>query len=146
MRLASYRFFFREYRRLFSFALRNNLVRFLDFHSSAAPLIYGVIIRLFSKNLVWIANCYSYLVFDLYIYLESGIYCNGWGDKIIRILTRYGRITNTEREEISRSLATSKSITEIAKELGRHPATIFREIKRNSGKSGYRAFSTSNRA
>ena len=60
--------------------------------------------------------------------------------------TRYGRITNTEREEISRALATGKTITEIAKELGRDRTTIFREINRNSGKSGYRAFSASNRA
>jgi IS30 family transposase len=60
--------------------------------------------------------------------------------------TRYGRITNNEREEISRSLATGKTITEIATELGRHRTTIFREIKRNCGKSGYRAFSASRRA
>ncbi len=60
--------------------------------------------------------------------------------------TRYGRITNMEREEISRSLAIGKTITEIATELGRHRTTIFREINRNSGKSGYRAFSASRRA
>lgn len=60
--------------------------------------------------------------------------------------TRYGRITNNEREEISRSLATGKTITEIATELGRYRTTIFREIKRNCGKSGYRAFSASRRA
>jgi transposase, IS30 family len=60
--------------------------------------------------------------------------------------TRYGRITDHEREEISRFLAIGKSITEIAIELGRHRTTIFREINRNSGKSGYRAFSASKRA
>ena len=60
--------------------------------------------------------------------------------------TRYGRITNNEREEISRSLAIGKTIAEIATELGRHRTTIFREIKRNCGKSGYRAFSASRRA
>jgi IS30 family transposase len=60
--------------------------------------------------------------------------------------TRYGRITNDEREEISGSLATGKSITEIAIESGRHRTTIFREINRNSGKSGYCAFSASRRA
>ena len=60
--------------------------------------------------------------------------------------TRYGRITNNEREDISRSLATGKTVTEIARELGRHRTTIFREIKRNCGKSGYRAFSASRRA
>jgi transposase, IS30 family len=60
--------------------------------------------------------------------------------------TRYGRITNYEREEISRALVMGKTITEIATELGRHRTTIFREINRNSGKSGYRAFSASRRA
>jgi IS30 family transposase len=60
--------------------------------------------------------------------------------------TKYKRITNNEREEISRSLALGKSIPEISKELGRHRVTIFREINRNSGKSGYRAFSASRRA
>lgn len=47
--------------------------------------------------------------------------------------------------EISRFLAVGKSITESAKELVRHRTTIFREINRNSRKSGYRAFSASNR-
>ena len=60
--------------------------------------------------------------------------------------TKYYRITNNEREEISRSLALGKSIPEISKELGRHRVTIFREVNRNSGKSGYRAFSASRRA
>lgn len=60
--------------------------------------------------------------------------------------TRYGRITNNEREEISRSLAIGKTTSEIATELGRHRTTVFREIKRNCGKSGYRAFSASRRA
>lgn len=60
--------------------------------------------------------------------------------------TKYNRITDNEREEISRSLAVGKSITEISNELGKHRTTIFREVKRNSGKSGYRAFSASKRA
>jgi len=58
----------------------------------------------------------------------------------------YQRISNSEREEISRSLATGKSIPKISKELGRHRTTIYREIKRNSGVTGYRAFSASRRA
>jgi IS30 family transposase len=60
--------------------------------------------------------------------------------------TKYKRITNGEREEISRSLALGKSIADISKELGRHRVSIYREINRNSGKSGYRAFSASRRA
>jgi IS30 family transposase len=61
-------------------------------------------------------------------------------------IIKYYRITNNEREEISRSLAIGKSIPEISKELGRHRVTIFREVNRDSGKSGYRAFSASKRA
>ncbi len=60
--------------------------------------------------------------------------------------TKYNRITNNEREQISRSLAIGKSIPEISRGLGRHRVTIFREINRNSGKNGYRAFSASRRA
>lgn len=60
--------------------------------------------------------------------------------------TKYKRINTDEREEISRFLAAGKSLAEIARELDRHPATISREIQRNRGKSGYRAFSASKRA
>jgi IS30 family transposase len=60
--------------------------------------------------------------------------------------TKYKRITNKEREEISRNLAAGKAISEISKELGRHRSSVFREIRRNRGKSGYRAFSASRRA
>lgn len=60
--------------------------------------------------------------------------------------TNYRRITNEEREEISRSLALGKSISLIASELGRNRTTIQREISRNSGKSGYRAFSACRKA
>jgi transposase, IS30 family len=60
--------------------------------------------------------------------------------------TTYRRITNREREEISRSLAAGKTIPEISQGLGRNRSSIYREIQRNSGKSGYRAFSASRRA
>ena len=56
------------------------------------------------------------------------------------------RLTNEEREEISRSLAQGNSVPEIAKLLDRDRSMIWREIKRNSGKTGYRAFSASKRA
>ena len=59
---------------------------------------------------------------------------------------KYKRLTNKEREDISRGLAQRKSIREIAGWLGRAPSTVTREIKRNSGKTGYRAFSASQRA
>ena len=59
---------------------------------------------------------------------------------------RYTRLTDQERESISRGLAQHKSIRQLAKELNRSPSTISREIRRTKGKSGYRAFSASRRA
>jgi len=44
-----------------------------------------------------------------------------------------------EREEISRGLAAEASIRSIARELGRAPSTISREISRNGGRCKYRA-------
>jgi transposase, IS30 family len=58
----------------------------------------------------------------------------------------YKRLSNDEREEISRSLAKGKGLNEIAAVLGRDRTTVWREVKRNCGKSGYRAFSASKRA
>jgi transposase, IS30 family len=52
-----------------------------------------------------------------------------------------------EREEISRGLAADESQAEIARRLGRHKATISREIDRNSPPGGpYRAVSAQARA
>jgi IS30 family transposase len=59
---------------------------------------------------------------------------------------KYTRLTNKERESISRGLAQKKSIREIARGIERSASTVTREIWRNSGKSGYRAFSASQRA
>jgi len=59
---------------------------------------------------------------------------------------RYTRLSDQERESISRGLAQHKSIRQLARELNRSPSTISREIRRNKGKSGYRAFSASRRA
>ena len=58
----------------------------------------------------------------------------------------YRRLAIQERENISRGLAQQKTLRIIAKELNRSPSTISREITRNSGKSGYRAFSASQKA
>jgi len=58
----------------------------------------------------------------------------------------YMRLTTSEREEVSRSLAVGMTQKEIARLIGRHPATISREIKRNRGRSGYRAYSADRRA
>jgi len=59
---------------------------------------------------------------------------------------KYKRLENQERESISRGLAQRRTIRDIAREIGRSPSTVSREIKRNSGKTGYRAFSASRRA
>ena len=60
--------------------------------------------------------------------------------------TTYKRLTNDEREEISRSIAKGTGLAEIAEKLGRHQTTIRREVKRNRGKTGYRAFTASKKA
>ena len=59
---------------------------------------------------------------------------------------QYGRLTVVEREEISRGIAQGESIIAIAGHLGRVASTVYREVKRNSGNGGYRAFSAGNRA
>src|SRR3989344_4818810 len=61
----------------------------------------------------------------------------------------YRRLTNREREEISRGLAAGISQVEMARILNRHPSTISREIGRGSGRrsrSEYRAFSAGRKA
>jgi IS30 family transposase len=61
----------------------------------------------------------------------------------------YRRLTNREREEISRFLAADVTQAEIGRQLGRHPSTISREVRRNSGREArreYRAFSAGRRA
>lgn len=50
----------------------------------------------------------------------------------------------TEREVVSRGLACKRSIRSIARELGRSPSTISREIKRNGGLDRYRACDADN--
>lgn len=48
-------------------------------------------------------------------------------------------LTLAERENISRAVVNCQSIRSIAAQLGRAPSTISREIKRNGGRSNYRA-------
>jgi IS30 family transposase len=63
-------------------------------------------------------------------------------------INKYRRLTNREREEISRGLAAGIKQVEIAGKLNRHPATISREIRRNIGKHRreYLAFTASRKA
>ncbi len=59
---------------------------------------------------------------------------------------QYRRLSDVEREEVSRGLAQGESISAMAVRLDRAPSTLSREVNRNSGKSGYRAFSAGRRA
>ena len=51
-----------------------------------------------------------------------------------------------EREEISRGIATGRSIRRIATRLGRAPSTVSREVRRCGGRSAYRAAEADARA
>lgn len=58
----------------------------------------------------------------------------------------YTRLLSCEQEEISGGLAAGMSGRAIATALTRSPSTIAREVARNSGTTGYRAFSARQRA
>ena len=49
-------------------------------------------------------------------------------------------LTLAEREEISRGIASGRSLRSIALRLSRSPSTISRELNRNGGRQGYRAY------
>jgi len=55
-------------------------------------------------------------------------------------------LTLGEREEISRGLASKISLRQIAKNLGRAPSTVSREINRHGGRKNYRAILADERA
>jgi len=59
---------------------------------------------------------------------------------------RANHLTFDEREEISRALAVGASMRELARQLGRAPSTISREVARNGGPDGYRAANADARA
>lgn len=53
-------------------------------------------------------------------------------------MQKYTHLTLEQRYQISALLKSNISISEIARQLGYHKSTISREIKRNTGKRGYR--------
>ena len=55
-------------------------------------------------------------------------------------------LTLAEREDISRGLVAGTSMRQLAKQLGRAPSTISREIARNGGQRSYRAVTSDERA
>src|SRR5450759_4000273 len=50
------------------------------------------------------------------------------------------RLRASEREEISRGLRAGEPLRRIAARLGRAPSTVSREVARNGGRPGYRAW------
>jgi transposase, IS30 family len=56
------------------------------------------------------------------------------------------QLSFAEREQISRGAAGGKSARAIARELGRAPSTVTRELARNGGRRRYRALSAQGRA
>ena len=56
------------------------------------------------------------------------------------------RLSEREREQISRGLVASRSYREIAAELGRPPSTVSREVARNGGRGRYRCVRAEARA
>jgi IS30 family transposase len=59
---------------------------------------------------------------------------------------QYTRLSEEERETISKGLVQNKSIRSIAEGLGRSSGSISREINRNQSRSGYWAFTTNQKA
>lgn len=59
---------------------------------------------------------------------------------------KYRRLTDTEREDISRGLAQGETLSAIARRFGRPSSTVSREVNRHSGESSYRAFSAGRQA
>jgi len=59
---------------------------------------------------------------------------------------RADALTLEEREEIRIGIGRDETATEIGVRLGRHRATIWREVKNNGGRCGYRAFQAQDRA
>lgn len=57
-----------------------------------------------------------------------------------------GSLRLEEREEISRGIAAGGSIRQIARDLGRSPSTVSREVRRNGGSLAYRASQADGRA
>lgn len=53
-------------------------------------------------------------------------------------MSHYQHLSIKERESIWEYRIKGKSIREIAKQLGRSPSTVSRELRRNQGKQGYR--------
>jgi len=59
---------------------------------------------------------------------------------------RSGRLTMDDREAISFGLRSGHSMSSIAREIGRSPSTVTREVKNNGGRDDYRIWRSHQRA
>ena len=71
---------------------------------------------------------------------------NAEGGMPARWKTREMGLSTADREEIRAGIARGDSNAVLARRLGRHPSTIGREISRNGGRDGYRAWAADRRA
>lgn len=90
--------------------------------------------------------------------VEIGRALDRWPAAILQVLRRHGGfaprqrcrsmrvLQASEREEISRCLASGMTMQQIARKLGRAASTISREIDRNGGVAAYRANEADKRA
>src|SRR5450759_1785229 len=69
----------------------------------------------------------------------QGIFSATGGVRPVRRTRSSIALSLSEREEISRGIASDESMRSIATRLGRSPSTISREIQRNGGDGKYRA-------
>lgn len=78
-------------------------------------------------------------LFDRYHTSIQGIFSAAGGVRPARRTRSSMALSLSEREEISRGIASDESMRSIATRLGRAPSTISREIQRNGGDGKYRA-------
>ena len=78
--------------------------------------------------------------------VDSLISEHGRMSHVVSYCPRRGVLTQLEREEIRLGIDRGESDAVIAGRLGRHRSTVWREIQRNGGRDGYRAFRAHDRA
>ncbi len=78
--------------------------------------------------------------------VEALIWEHGRMSHVADYRPRPGVLTRDEREEIRAGIERGESDADIACRLGRHRSTVWREIKHNGGRDGYRAFRAHDRA
>jgi IS30 family transposase len=94
----------------------------------------GESVRVIGKELGCVPN-------TVFRYLQRG-----GGIAPVRPTRAESHLNAAEREEISRGLVAGTSIRGLARQLGRSPSTISREITRNGGPAAYRAACADQRA